>query len=368
MRVPLVLRLAVLVAAAIDLRLSAAGMEALPPPDAEGRIQVVLAPGMHTGRVEYAWKGQFLASAFLEGSPKRYVKWWNMARNGHSIDLSLVQLGTFPEPARLTLEVAEQVTQFADGRWVFPVVQAIHEPHHFHEPRRFVWNFEATRPGTYFVEVAGQGWSVEGEAVELFIADRKRSVLMRNLDSHRRWSISHAGRMRIASAGPQTLVAVLGERGHYLNGDIAAVIFRPAPEGDRIYHPAVASRTLPTTEASLHGRTLRSGNAGIEGWDESGRSSVAWWLDVAGGGDYRVDVAGQISAGQAVGTSKLMVRVAGHRVTTIASGPTPDGTGLVRWTALAIDVPSGEVELEIQPSPDLVGAGFRLQDVHWTQP
>ena len=159
MRVRSVLRLAVIVAVAIDLLLAAAGIEALPPPDAEGRIQVVLAPSLRTGRVEYAWKGQFLASAFLDGSPQRYVKWWNVARNGRSIDLSLVQLGTFSEPARLTLEVAEQVTQFADGRWVFPVAQAIHEPHHFHEPSRFVWNFEATRPGTYFVEVAGQGWS-----------------------------------------------------------------------------------------------------------------------------------------------------------------------------------------------------------------
>ena len=345
--------------------LTAAGWATLPPPDADGRVQIVLPPGGRLGRLELPWTGRPVGSAFLDGSPTRYVKWWSLSRSGHALDLSVVQLGAPTQPVRLTLELAEKSEQFSDGRWVFPVKQAAELPRRFREPRRFQWNFTATRPGTYFVEVAGQGWSEEGEAVELSVAGRTRPVLMRNIDSRRRWSVSQAGRMHVPAPGPQTLVAALGEHGHFLNGDLFAVTFRPAPEGARIYLPAGTFFIVPVAEAALRGRTLQASELGVDGWEDSGRASVAWQLEVAGRGDYQVAVEGSVCRDLSGSVASPTIRLGGRELGRVVAVPSNEVPGVLRWSALAPEVPKGEVELEVQPSSALVAAGFRLTAVRW---
>ena len=317
--------------------------------------QVTTVPVSHI--VDVPWSGQEVASIYVDGAPKRFVRWWQMTDRGRSLKVALDWVPGGEPPAVLTVEAAPGTHQLPDGRWIFRVADASAHDSQGGGARVYEWSFPANRAGNYSVEITGNAWEERTEAVDVHVGEVNRSAQLDYTGSRRRMVSKTIGVMRIPAAGPQRLRVRVGEPGRAIRGTLTAVVLRPAAEGVRVRSGPDQGYDLRIADAALAGTNLSvsgSGeNAVVRGWTEEA-AGLEWLCEDLAPGRYSVELihrAEENAAGELeirVGTRTFRTPV----VSTANAGPTERRT-------------VGEIEI-LQTGDEPVSVGIRGARGTWS--
>ena len=263
----------------------------VPPPDENDRFHVVLPRPAWGGKIDLKWGGPPLVAATVEGEPKRFVKSWNAVPGRRRTRIWVANVEGWEFPAQASFEVLRSTRQYPDGRWTFRLEDAKAAPVSRLGVELYTWEFEATRPGNYTVEVLGSSWMEQTEAVEVQVGGRLRTGQLDFTASTSVVGNKSIGRLRIGQAGPQTLRLIVGEPGRTRLGRALGVVLRPAPEGPRNRPGASGEYLLESGTAALQGTNLVvaeiAGGKRVSGWAESG-AALGWEYDDVKPGAYTV--------------------------------------------------------------------------------
>ncbi|HUG17626.1 MAG TPA: hypothetical protein VMM56_01530, partial [Planctomycetaceae bacterium] len=158
---------------------------------------------------------------------------------------------------------------------------------------RVVWEYEATRPGTYTAEVT---YSLDGEAeseVSLELGESKLSKKLRGTGSWYRYRTLEVGSIKIPAQGKYSL-AVFGMRktGAALM-NLKSVVLRPAPEGQPIVQQASGEIVCHARDVTIHGIKVqyepRPEKNTIGYWIHP-EDTVSWDFQVNRPGEFDVEV------------------------------------------------------------------------------
>ena len=125
----------------------------VPEPDENDRFHVVLPRPGWGGKIDLKWNGPPLVAATVEGEPKRFVKSWNAVPGRRRTRIWVANVEGWDFPAHASFEVLRTTRQYPDGRWTFRLEDAQAAPVKRLGVELYTWEFEATRPGNYTVEV-----------------------------------------------------------------------------------------------------------------------------------------------------------------------------------------------------------------------
>jgi hypothetical protein len=225
----------------------------------------------------------------------------------------------------------------------------------------YTWEFEATRPGNYTVEVLGSSWMEQTEAVEVQVGGRLRTGQLDFTASTSVVGNKSIGRLRIGQAGPQTLRLIVGEPGRTRLGRAMGVVLRPAPEGPRNRPGSGGEYLLESGTAALQGTNLVvsevAGGKRVSGWSESG-AALGWEYDDVKPGTYAVHIGWRTWGGA---PEHLEVETLRQKVRIV-----PEVTGgEVRWAeAGEIDVQRmADIPLVLRTSGRISGKDWELVGV-----
>ena len=294
--------------------------------------------------------GHNITAAYFAGDPDR-----RPISVGFNEDATQVRLhAPAGSGGKLTLEVAEKTTQFPDGRIVFSAldatvegVKAKLESHPGNHRIGFWteigdsvhWDYKATRPGMYDVELcyslAGGGAS----KVEIELGGETAQAELSPTGSWYRYSTAPAGRIYIAKAGKLGVgVCGLSKTGGALM-NLKAVTLRPAPEGDPVVQAADGVVELDASSATVHSTLMqyeRNPKKLCLGYWANPKDWASWSVPIARPGTFRVELTQGCGAGH--GGSEVAVVIAGQSFDFVVD----DTGGFQNWKVREL----GEVKLE----------------------
>ncbi len=248
-------------------------------PASLGRYQARVVDIPMSRLLDVPWPGGEVASVTLDGSPKRFVKWWELDKSGRSLQVAVDWVDGGQPPAVLTVDTLTGTEQLPDGRWTFGISDAASRGGRSAGIRTYEWKFDASRAGNYSVEITGMAWQERPEAVEVELSGATRSGQLDFTGGRRRFASKSIGQMRIPGPGPQVLRVHLGEANRDRLGTLTAVVLRPAPEGARARPGADGSYELRVADGALAGTSLS-----VIGWGEA--AVVPGWTDAAAGVEW----------------------------------------------------------------------------------
>ena len=172
---------------------------------------------------------------------------------------------------KVMLEVAEKTVQFPQGRIVLSALDAqvkgekakleTHPGNHrigfwSNIADTVHWDYKATRPGMYDVELA-YSLAGGGSEVEVAFGDEKTSGKLEPTGSWYRYSTTGLGRVYIAKPGKISV----GVRGLSMKGgalmNLKAVTLRPAPEGKPVVQAEDGTVEMDSSAATVHSTLLQ---------------------------------------------------------------------------------------------------------------
>jgi hypothetical protein len=328
----------------------------VPEPDENDRFHVVLPRPGWGGKIDLKWNGAPLVAATVEGEPKRFVKSWNAVPGRRRTRIWVANVEGWEFPAQASFEVLRSTRQYPDGRWTFRLEDAKAAPVSRLGVELYTWEFEATRPGNYTVEVLGSSWLEQTEAVEVQVGGRVRTGQLDFTASTSVVGNKSIGRLRIGQAGPQTLRLIVGEPGRTRLGRAMGVVLRPAPEGPRNRPGTGGEYLLESGTAALQGMALGvSEGAGVKrvsGWTEPG-AALGWEYDDVKPGRYSVQIGWRAWGGA---PEHLEVETLRQKVRLV-----PEGSGgEVRWAE------AGEIVVpRMADIPLVLRAAGRISGTDW---
>ena len=305
--------------------------------------------------------GKNITAAYVEGDAKRTPVVVEFNKDATKVSLEVPE----NDGGEIVLEVAEKTAQFPEGRIVLSALDAkvegekakleTHPGNHrigfWTEIGDSVhWDYRATRPGMYDVELCYSVAGGEGNEVEIAIGGEKLKAKLADTGSWYRYSSVAAGRVYIPKPG-RVAIAV---RGIKINGaalmNLKAVVMRPAPEGKKVVQRDDGSVELDAHDATVHGRLLqyeRNPKKLCLGYWANANEWAEWTFPIGKPGRFRVELTQGCGSGH--GGSEVAVAVAGK----ILDFTVEDTGGFQNWKVRHLGEvafsKAGEHRLEVRP-------------------
>ncbi|MDA0812567.1 MAG: beta-propeller fold lactonase family protein, partial [Verrucomicrobia bacterium] len=305
--------------------------------------------------------GRNITAAFFASDPARKPLTVEFNEDATKVTLQV------PESAsgNVTLEVADNTTQFPDGRIVLSALdgrvegdRAKLETHPGNHRIGFWsnaddsvhWSYQATRPGMYDVELTYSVANGDGNQVELSFGSETLTGKLVDTGSWYRYTTVPVGRVYIEKAG-EVPVKV---RGVKMKGaalmNLKAITLRPAPEGKEIKQAEDGSVELDAHDATVHGVTMqyeRQPQKMCLGYWVNPNDWASWTFPIEKPGTFRVELTQGCGAGH--GGSEVSLLVGGKSIGFIVE----DTGGFQNWKARDIGEvtleKAGEYRLEVRP-------------------
>ncbi|HSG70463.1 MAG TPA: hypothetical protein VLA12_08615 [Planctomycetaceae bacterium] len=180
---------------------------------------------------------------------------------------------------------------------------------------RVVWDYEATRPGTYSAEIT---YSLDGESeseVNLEFGESTLSKKLRGTGSWYRYRTLEVGTIKIPAQGNYSL-AVSGTRktGAALM-NLKSVVLRPAPEGKPIVQQESGEIVCHARDVTIHGIKVQyepRPEKNTVGYWIHPEDTVSWDFKVNKPGEFDVEVLQ--GCGKGHGGSEVSVLVDGQKL------------------------------------------------------
>ncbi|MFT4547221.1 MAG: hypothetical protein ACI8XO_004626 [Verrucomicrobiales bacterium] len=330
-------------------------------PDAQGRLPLEVPAG--GGQKFEIPSGRNITTAYFAGDPARtpIVVEFNEDASKVMLDVPKVD----GDGGEVLLELAEGTTQFSDGRIVLSALdakvdgtKAALESHPGNHRIGFwtaiddvvSWNYKATRPGMYQVELT---YSLAGSAAnnaEVRVGDEKCFAQLEPTGSWYRYSNVAAGRVYIAKPG-QVAISV---RGAELKGgalmNLKAVTLRPSIEGAPAVQLEDGTMELDASSATVHSTLMqyeRKPQKLCLGYWANPKDWASWDFAVSKPGKFKVELTQ--GCGKGHGGSDVEVMVAGKTLEFTVE----DTGGFQKWKVRELGEVSfdevGNYTLEVRP-------------------
>ncbi len=233
-------------------------------------------------------------------------------------------------PVTVRLEIAENTTQFADGRITFSALdskvsgaQAKLETHPGNHRIGFwsdamdsvSWQYKPTRWGMYDVDLTFSADGGGGTELAFEVAGKTLKTTRPSTGSWYRYTTLGVGRVYLEKSELFTLrAACLALKGAAVM-NLKAVTLRPAPEGDSIVQSGDRSVTLLARDARTHSVLMRYEPAAIKnclGYWANVKDWADWDFQVTHAGTFELEVWQGCGKGQ--GGSDVAIEIGGQRV------------------------------------------------------
>lgn len=233
--------------------------------------------------------------------------------------------------AVVVLETRKTSGQLPDGRIVFSAADATvegstakRESHPGNDrigfwtglDDRVVWNYQATRPGTYTAELT---YSLSGDAtssIEIRLGDRSLKQTLTGTGSWYRYRTVALGSIAIPAAG-RTRLSVKGiEKSGTAVMNLKSVVLRPAPEGKPIVQGDDGIVVCHARDVTIHGVKVQyepRPQKNTVGYWTNPKDWVSWDFEIRTPGRFEVEVLQ--GCGKGHGGSRVSVFVNGEKLT-----------------------------------------------------
>ncbi len=187
------------------------------------------------------------------------------------------------------LDLAENTTQFPDGRIVFSALDAkvvgdtakleSHPGNHrigfWTDANDFVkWDYNASRWGMYSVELTYSTAAPDGSEVEVAMGGKTLKTTLTSTGSWYRYTTVSLGKLYLEKAGKQTLTVKCAKKVGGAVMNLKAVILRPACEGTPPVQAKDGSILLHAKDVTIKGVKLR--------WEPAEKKrTVGFWANEA---------------------------------------------------------------------------------------
>jgi len=319
--------------------------------------------------------GRNITAAYLEGDPLRKPLTVEFNKDATKVTLSL------PAGAKgnAILELAEGTEQFRDGRIVLSALDAkvegskakleTHPGNHrigfWSAVEDSVnWEYKATRPGMYDVELTYSSASPAGADVAVTVGSELLEATLGTTGSWYRYTTVSAGRVYIAKPG-KVSIKVKGTKmtgGALMN--FKALTLRPAPEGKPIVQSADGSIELDAHDATVHGTLLQYERRETKlclGYWAKAEDWASWNFPITKPGKFKVLLTQ--GCGKGHGGSEVSVSVGGSNFDFTVE----DTGGFQNWKerelgTISIDK-AGDNRLEVRPKTKKGGAVMDIRRI-----
>lgn len=277
------------------------------------------------------------ATAIAGGSPTDVI----FEYNADATRIAIVADPTTPD--RITVETAEETTQFPDGRIVLTARTAKvngsraklethpgnHRIGHWSSPQDTVeWTRPLSRWGTYDVRLTYSTASPSGSEIEVTLGDTKLPAKLESTGSWYRYTTIPVGRLTIPAAGDLPVSVRCTKLVGSAVMNLKAVTLVPACEGTPPTQAADGSVTLHGRDATVRGTMLRWEPAEKKqtlGFWTKPTDAAEWTFAVTTPGEFEVEVLQGCGPGQ--GGSEMAITLDGGTPAEAALGFTVEETG-----------------------------------------
>lgn len=279
------------------------------------------------GRV-LAAGGRNITAAYFADDPARKPLTFTFNEDATAVTL---QAPASAAPAAgggsIVLEVAEKTSQFPDGRIVLSALDARVEGggarlethpgnHRIVFPTRLDdsvhWDYKATRPGMYDVELTYGAAGGDGNEVAVTFGTESLSAALVGTENQECYTTVPVGRVYVEKAGGLPVqVRGLKATGGLMN--LKALTLRPAPEGEPVQQAADGSIELDARAATVHGVLLqyeRKPQKRCLGYWANPLDWASWSFSIGQPGTFRVELTQGCGSGH--GGSEVELRLGGE--------------------------------------------------------
>ena len=232
----------------------------------------------------------------------------------------------------VVFETVEKTEQFQNGRITFSALDAeVHGPDgakprakletqpgthrigFWTNAKDFVrWEYEATRPGKYAVELTYSVAGGDGTEIEIKIGEQPLTCKLKSTGSYYRYNVIDVGNVSIPGAGklPVTVRCLKKTGGAVMN--LKAVTLRPTCEGTPPQADDAGVIICHARDVTIHGTKVQyepKPEKNAIGYWGNKDDLISWTFDVAKAGKYEVEVLQ--GCGQGQGGSKVLLHVNG---------------------------------------------------------
>lgn len=238
---------------------------------------------------------------------------------------------TAKRPVAVLLETHKGSGQLADGRIVFSAADAAIdgptaklESHPGNDrigfwtslDDRVIWNYEATRPGSYTVDLTYSLSGNETSKIELQLGRQSLKQTLTGTESWYRYRTVALGPVRIPATG-RTQLSVQGlEKSGAAVMNLKSVVLRPAPEGKPIAQGDDGIVVCHARDVTIHGVKVQYEPRPVKntvGYWTNPKDWVSWDFKIRKPGRFEVEVLQ--GCGKGHGGSRVSVFVNGEKLT-----------------------------------------------------
>jgi hypothetical protein len=230
----------------------------------------------------------------------------------------------------IVLETVEKTEQFANGRIAFSALDSevlgpdeakptakletmpgTHRIGFWTKEKDFVrWQYTATRPGMYGVELTYAVAGGDGTEIEIKVGEKPLTCKLTTTGSYYRYTVLDAGNVYIPAAGklPITVRCLKKTGGAVMN--LKAVTLRPTCEGTPPKADDGGVITCHARDVTIHGMKVQyepKPEKNTVGFWVNKEDTVSWNFDVAKAGKYEVEILQGCGKGQ--GGSKVLMTI-----------------------------------------------------------
>lgn len=265
----------------------------------------------------------------------------------------------------VVLEAAENTTQFPDGRIVLSALDArvegerakleTHPGNHrigfwSNIDDTVHWDYKATRPGMYDVELTYSVANGEGNEIECTFGSETLRGQLVNTGSWYRYTTVPVGRVYIEKAGklPVSIRGVKMKGGAVMN--LKALTLRPAPEGKEITQAEDGTIELDAHDATAHGVLLqyeRKPQKLCLGYWANPNDWASWEFPVTKPGKFKIELTQGCGSGH--GGSEVAIHLADQTIEFTVE----DTGGFQNWKSRELGEVTlkepGTYQLEVRP-------------------
>lgn len=236
------------------------------------------------------------AHSILDG--RRDSLKWSFNPDASRIEIELPAGAPSKFPAVITLETAENTTQFRGGRITLSALDAkvngttakleTHPGNHrigfwTDASDTVEWKFKPTRWGMYDLELAFSAEGGDGTELQFEIAGKRFDLTRPSTGSWYRYETLPIGRIYLPTADPFTLSARCRKMTGIAAMNLKAVTLRPAPEGGSITQDPSGLIVLRARDATTHSTVMRYEPA-------TNKNCLGYWVNAADWADWNFDV------------------------------------------------------------------------------
>lgn len=272
-----------------------------------GVLSLHLSTWPKSGKLELPTPSPNITRAYLQDDRTR--RQLSLQFNADATHIDLLLPTKQPTKNRVViLETAEKTLQYADGRIAFSALDAqvhgnrakleTHPGNHrigfWADAEDYVdWNYTATRPGMYEVELTYSLSDGEGTEIAVEYAGKLLKGKLVSTGSWYKYTAMSLGKLYVAKSGKQTLTVKCLKKTGAAVMNLKAITLRPTVEGKPIHQAKDGTITCHARDVTIHGVKVQYEPRPIKntvGYWVNEKDWIHWEFTADRAGTYAVEI------------------------------------------------------------------------------